>query len=304
MVLFTLLATLFVSVMTMLLGGNGRLRNVAYHLGMWDFTSTRIAEASQTHDIDILFLGSSHCYRSFDPRFYASKGLSSFNLGSSNQTPLQSEMLMRLFLDSLNPRIVIVEVHPDVLCLDGVESSVYLTNNMAPSWPMAYMALRTRNAKSVLTMLYSAAHNTFSTEFKNYSPPDNDSINTYVSGGYVQHCECHYSPKVFSPMDVDFPLKQIRALKTISRMLDKRHIPYLLVEVPDTRCYRDRYLNRNEFVDRMNALGHFRSVDIDQLDDSLHFFDAVHLNQDGVEIFQTYFFDSVLSPFMNENMIK
>ena len=301
--LFALLAALFVALATMLLGGHDRLRNVSYRLGMWDFTHTRIAEAEKTHDVDILFLGSSHCYRSFDPRFHAARGLATFNLGSSNQTPLQSEMLLRLYLDTMRPRLVVVEVHPDVVRIDGVESSIYLTNNMKPSIPMACMALRTHNARAILTMLYSAAHNTLTSDLDSYTEPLTSGGNNYIAGGFVERREGCFSPEWQSPMTVSFPRAQMRALRSIVDMLGRRGIPCLLVEVPDTRCIRQRYTNHDEFCSRMAALAPFRSVEVGALDDSLHFYDAEHLNQAGVEIFQRVFYDSVLVPFMNENQL-
>ena len=133
------MALLFVAVAVVVFGGTGILRNVKYMPQMWDFSRERLTEASRTKDVDILFLGSSHCYRTFDTRFYASRGLRTFNLGTSNQTPLQSEMLLHLYLDTLRPRMVVLEVHPDVVGNDGVESSIYLSGSLRPSVPLARM---------------------------------------------------------------------------------------------------------------------------------------------------------------------
>ena len=45
-------------------------------------------EVRRHEDVDIVFVGSSHAYRSFDPRFFAREGLTTFNIGTRAQTPL------------------------------------------------------------------------------------------------------------------------------------------------------------------------------------------------------------------------
>ena len=89
--LFLPLALLFVVAMLWALGGTGRLRNVTYSLGHDDRLLTKVREASSRRGADVLFLGSSHAYRTFDPRLFAERDIEVVNLGSSIQTPLQSE---------------------------------------------------------------------------------------------------------------------------------------------------------------------------------------------------------------------
>ena len=89
----------------------------------------RTKELKKYNDLDVLFLGSSHAYRGFDTRFYENYGLNVFNLGSSSQTQIQTNILVERYLDSLNPKIVIYEVYPGTFMNDGVESSVDLLIN-------------------------------------------------------------------------------------------------------------------------------------------------------------------------------
>src|SRR5690554_458534 len=62
-------------------------------------TETRLKEVKSFGDVDILFLGSSHAYRGFDTRIFKKAGFRSFNLGTSAQTPLQTQILLRRYLD-------------------------------------------------------------------------------------------------------------------------------------------------------------------------------------------------------------
>ncbi|MEN6461523.1 MAG: hypothetical protein ABFC94_09180 [Syntrophomonas sp.] len=62
-------------------------------------------------NIDLLFLGSSHAYRSFDPRTFDSElSLNSFNLGNSNQNPIDSYFVLKEALRVSKPRMVVLEV--------------------------------------------------------------------------------------------------------------------------------------------------------------------------------------------------
>lgn len=50
------------------------------------FSSLMFNDLRKLNNCDILFLGSSHCYRGFDPRVFKNIGYNIFNLGTSSQT--------------------------------------------------------------------------------------------------------------------------------------------------------------------------------------------------------------------------
>src|SRR5437868_5764818 len=85
--------------------GLGSLKkNVNYKGSLPGHTYTRLRDADTTNNINILFIGSSHCYRGYDPRFFRSKNVRVFNLGSAAQTPIQTEILLDKYLKQLNPQ--------------------------------------------------------------------------------------------------------------------------------------------------------------------------------------------------------
>lgn len=276
--------------MLWLLGGTGYLRNVTYRLGHDDHLHTKVLEAGQIHDIDVLFLGSSHAYRTFDTRIYASRGIRAFNLGSSNQTPIQTEVLLHRLLDTLNPRLVVFEVHPDIMAHDGVEAAIYQLCNVPPSWDMVPMALRTRNMRVLATAAYALPHNLCSREFRCFVEPQG----LYVSGGFVEHEPACYSPQPIAETVIHPLARQQRALERCIRYISNRGIPVLLLEVPDTRVMMQAYTNLADFQKDMSSYGTFRFMPLESLDDSLHFYDREHLNQTGVELYNSYLCDSLL----------
>lgn len=64
------------------------------------------------NSIDILFLGTSHCYNSFSPEIlYQEYGISSYNLGSSMQSTMLSYFWLKEALQYQNPSFVVFEVY-------------------------------------------------------------------------------------------------------------------------------------------------------------------------------------------------
>ena len=107
-------------------------KNLIYKSGGAGHSLNRFDEVKNKENVDILFLGSSHTYRGFDNRIFnnaSANGFTSFNLGSSAQTPIQTEVLLNRYLNQLNPKIAIYEVYPITFTLDGIESAMDLISN-------------------------------------------------------------------------------------------------------------------------------------------------------------------------------
>lgn len=299
MVLFLAVAAAALSAGIVLLGGTGWLRNVNYRLGMWDYTYTRLQEAGKVGEVDVLFAGSSHAYRSFDTRLCASRGLRAFNLGSSNQSPVQTDMLLRRYVDSLRPRVVVVEVNPGIVQSDGIESTIYLANNMKPSWALLRMALQSRNLRAILSTCYSAVRNGIGCGYDRFVEPTYSPSDRYVSGGFVESGDSCYSPQPHQPSWIALDGRQLEALRDEVDFLSERGIGCLLVEAPVAEVLHESYLNYGDFEEAVSRLGTFVRPQVEGLDDSLHFYDDNHLNRRGAELWGAYFCDSVLLPFLN-----
>ena len=72
----------------------------------------KLEDLKDEQDLDILFIGSSHCYRGFDTRIFKEEGLETFNLGSSSQTPKETNLILNKYLPQLRPKLIIYEVFP------------------------------------------------------------------------------------------------------------------------------------------------------------------------------------------------
>ena len=283
-------------VLLCLLGGLGCIRTVVTGMGNTGHLFTRVRDIRNHHDVDVLFIGSSHAYRTFDTRHYQAHGIRCFNLGSSNQTPVQSLTLLTDYLDSLNPRCVVFEVHPDIIALDGVESCIDLLCNTPLTPATTRMALRTGNMKVANTLIYAFYSQRVLHRPDTFTEDSIISQWAYVPGGYVEVNDTLFHQEE-TPTTVIVPHpRQMEALRQCLDLLDRRGIPYLLVEVPDTRQLRDSYTNLDEFQRQMRLLGPF-VCDTLHFSDALHFYNPNHLNTDGAAIYNRWFLP-VLQQFM------
>ncbi|RZJ28579.1 MAG: hypothetical protein EOO48_09520 [Flavobacterium sp.] len=246
----------------------------------------RMNDARQTKDVDILFLGTSHCYRGFDPRIFKGAGYSSFNMGSSIQTALQTKVLLKRNLDRLNPKLIVYEVNPVAFGSDGVESSVDLISNDIIDFETFKMALEINNLKTYNTMIF-ALYRQITGFGKNKTASRRYYNDSYVSGGFVEANMLYYDGKSrHIPKKYEFKPEQVKAFDEVLAMLKRKHYQYILVQTPVTKDFYASKINKAEFDAMMRARGRYydfnRKVD---LNDTLDFFDDNHLNQDGVVAF-------------------
>ena len=59
------------------------------------------------NNIDILFLGSSHAYRGFDPRIFKKYGYTTYNLGTSGQSLESSKLVYENYISTKNVKIIL-----------------------------------------------------------------------------------------------------------------------------------------------------------------------------------------------------
>jgi hypothetical protein len=248
---------------------------------------SRIEEVKKTKDVDILFVGTSHCYRGFDTRIFTKAGYKSFNLGSSIQTALQTEVLMKKYLDRLNPKLVVFEVNPVIFGSDGVESSLDLISNDRIDLLTVKMAFNVNRPKSYNTLIYGLYRQIFNlgNEDKELQKYFHD---TYIPGGYVEtkRSRCADAMYKYKPTAYEFCDKQLEAFYNVLAMLRAKKIPYVLLQAPISKpLYRSKTNNR--YVDSLLASkGRYYNFNrLLRMDDRADFFDDNHLNKQGVNKF-------------------
>ena len=269
-------------------------RNLNYRIGSAGYMYTRLKEAKVTKNIDVLFLGSSHAYRGFDTRIFAQSGISSFNLGSSAQTPMQTEVLLKRYLKSLNPKMIIYEVYPTTFSIDGVESALDLIANDKNDLESVMMAIDLNNIKVYNTLIYGF-YRDFSGRNNSFHEKLNQGKDRYIHGGFVEKELIFNHPELDTTTRTwDLNDQQFYSFKKIIKLINELGIKLVLVQAPITKTLYGSYRNNDEFDARMEKYGEYYNFnEILGLDDSLHFYDHNHLNTNGVKLFNRALITSV-----------
>ena len=262
-------------------------KNVRYNLGSKGHLYSRLKEINNLKKTDILFLGSSHTYRGFDTRIFKKHGFNSFNLGSSAQSHIQTELLLHRYIDKINPKTVIYEIYPFVFTIDGHESSIDIISNDINDHLSLNMALKTLNIKVYNTYIFSYFNQIIGNHqlFKENKIREND---TYIKGGYVERILTFNSPKSKrNKKTLKIKNNQTDAFKRNIALLRKKNINVILVQSPVNKSLYNSISNMNDFnqIIKSTNLPYYNFNETKAFDDSLHFFDHHHLNQTGVNLF-------------------
>ncbi len=261
--------------------------NLNYKKGSNSFMYTRLKEVETFGKIDLLFLGSSHTYRGFDTRIFEKQGIRCFNLGSSAQTPIQTNLLLKRYLDKLKPTIVIYEVYPRTFCSDGVESSLDIIANSSNDIESLKMALKQNNVKVYNTLLYAFITDLTLGNFTSLEDSAKIGDNIYVKGGYVTKEIHNYSKTIIHKKGSWVVLKnQLKAFEENVSIIKNRKIKLVLVQAPYTHPLYLSYTNNDFFNTTMKCFSEYYNYnEMINLNDSIHFDDEDHLNQLGVNVF-------------------
>ncbi len=260
--------------------------NLEVELNTSDHMRARITDIANYSKVDLLIIGSSHACRGFDPRVFEAYGLRIFNLGSSAQTPMHSEYLLKKYITALNPDTVIFEVFPKIFTWEGVEASMDILTNDRFDAGMTRLMLQHPTPMPLNSFLYHKVAR------KTPEPL----YGTYLSGGYIARKEAHahHQPEPV-PEPLVIPEHQLEAFYNIIRFLKKRDIPYILVQAPYTWELYATFQGVEDFDRLMEANGpYYNYNEMDFLQDSSFYFDQDHLNQKGVEAFNRHFIEHVV----------
>lgn len=257
-------------------------KNLSYRRAS-GYTLTRLQEAKRTHDVDILFLGSSHAFRGFDPRIFSKAGYKTFNLGTMAQTPSETELLVDRYIDKMQPRIVVYEVYGKTFCLDGIESASDIISNDKNDLFSLILAADHPHLKIVNTLLFSELLDFLNLDRKSetYTVKGDE----YVAGGYVS-CE-NTTYEVHHPEESWITLEEKFVIfERIIRKLESRNIKLLLVQAPIPQARYQQITNRQDFDTKIAKYGPYLNFNyITAVNDTLDFYDTHHLNQNGVAKF-------------------
>ncbi|HQV51315.1 MAG: hypothetical protein IPI00_16010 [Flavobacteriales bacterium] len=270
--------------------------NVKHPLGGGGHLHTRLAEVQDHAPVDILFLGSSLAYRGFDTRIWKERGYTAFNLGSSAQSPVQTEQLVKEFVDQLQPQVVIMEVYSILSTSDGVESSLSMIANHKLDAGLLEMAGRVGNILTFNTLIYASCRKLLGVD-KNFKEPLYEAPDRYIPGGFVEHDSAEFRDKGNSNSVRKEPIAfQWDAFLRTCALLKAKNCRIIFIVTPTTSANQNMMLANptetdNWFRSQPNYLDMNGKV---LLNDSTDFFDSKHLQQGAVFKFNNALIDTLI----------
>jgi hypothetical protein len=188
-------------------------------------------------------------------------------------------------MDRLTPAKVLIEVNPITLSADGVESGLDLVANGKIDIHTLKM-VQNINQVSLYNSFLLSAYWKLTGFDKGFREPLKIGYDMYVGGGYVERTLGYYRAAPLSGSMLQFNVQQLEALRLCRMEIEKRNSQLLLVFAPVSKHLYTTYLNIDTMDAAMKQLGDYYNFNGQlSLVDSLHFYDADHLNQLGVEIF-------------------
>lgn len=261
------------------------LPNIHYRPGGHSYSLHRFAEADRlAPGSDVLVFGSSHACRGVDPRNFPD--LSIFVMGTPAQTPLQTRMLVDVYLDKMQPKHVVYVVSGGLFQNTGVESALNLIANRPVDRHAWQMVRATKDIRVFQTFVY-AGFRQWKARFIPPPPLPPILTDTYVSGGFVEKAPQAYTPPRTQPKAFVALPKQIEAFHDVVQAIQERGIPLLLVQAPTSNDHVRIFTNRSSYdtLFRSTGVPYIDFQPLVALEPEQHFYDPNHMNQQGVDRF-------------------
>ncbi len=266
------------------------------------YTVQRLSEIKKVSRPDILFLGSSHTYRGFDPRIFKSAGYEVFNLGTSAQKIPVTEFLLRRYLKQIHPKLVVFCIDPSMLIGNPVESIVDITYSDSLAWDMVRLVVQEPDIRTFHALIWKFAAEVSGRQL-HFKKKKSNTGDRYISGGFVENI-ARSSNVSLRKRFVKLNSAHITSFESCLSLLMENKIPYVLVTTPFTHPYYE-ISNRIRHDSIFPLYGKYRDFNaIPGIQDPVNFYDDHHLNQRGVEEFNRHVIDWLCSLGYDPSSLK
>ncbi len=252
------------------------------------FSLQRLREASKTGNLDILFIGPSQCYRSFDTRWFQQHGLKTFNLGTTAQSPVNTYHLLKANILDMKPRLVILAVSQHAMATDGVESLADLVSNKPVDPTLIGMTCSIGTIPAVNLLIAGAIRDLFGPLKMVHQ--NNVSQDVYIPGGYVESSRTFKSHDIPNNSPLHMQQMQKEYLNRCLALLEENKIPCVCLSTSITVEIRNKITNyekNQSVIEKSMSEAQVPYLDLNselKLSWDEHFFDELHLNKNGVRL--------------------
>ena len=259
--------------------------NIRFTRGGKGHMLTRLNEIEKFRYEGVLFLGSSHTYRSFDVNFFKYRGVECFNLGSSSQSPDVTGVLVKDYIGHINPKVVVYEVYPEMIFSQRLESRIDVISNISMCRFTSFIDFSLAPIASLNTMILSFWHQVLIPEYAEERVKGQD---TYIDGGYVRNENIRTQFDLSKEsLSIDLENAGFENLRQNVEYIQDFGAQIVLVYAPLPSDTYSLYKAQNNTIDSLySSLGvPYINYNGLPLNDTLHFKDDDHLNHAGVQIF-------------------
>jgi hypothetical protein len=242
---------------------------------------------------DYIVLGSSHAYRSFDPKLFENNGISMYNFGSSSQTPLNSYCLLKKLLPYTDN--FILEIYPIGFNLSGKEAFMVLANVPNTYKLLLDMSYEMKDLRAInLLSIKPFIDHEISNRTYNYY-----NCQTFYKGYSMNSDSVHITTdSKHEKLNLSIVNKQIEYLIKMINLcnLNNKKLTFVYAPIPKllTIAGESSFLNRIKKLSKENKCKLYDFHRMGSLHDLYDFYDSNHLNKSGVEKFNSHFIKELL----------
>ncbi len=248
-------------------------------------TFRRYKEFDVTKNYDLLIIGSSHAYNSYDTRILLNDSILCYNLGTSGQSLENTSIILKNYLHQGLTKNLILDVYPGSFRSSGLQSTCDLiinipSNSTALDLAWSFPDIRAVNMLTLRTF-YGLTNNQ-ETVYKD---------TRFREGGFIA-----VRDSAIGLIDYDHFLngykasgEALKSLKDIISICSSTNTKLILVSHPAPQeLNNESYL---AFIKDARKISESHQIDfIDfsfdhPLDSKNHFYDVQHLNEAGARIF-------------------
>lgn len=270
------------------------------------FPVLRWEEFYSTDSIDMVMIGSSHCYRTYIPDIIdRTLDIKSFNMCSSAQSPTTSYAVLNEIFKYKHPDIVVMDLYHIIFQADNQlknarwnAENLKTVNSKLDFYSKSY-SLRELGIFAVVPFfshrgyLYGLFNKI---RGRRYLPVEKG---TYMRAGYVKTEEFVSQKELENPSyftnsffnENDIPSRHVKSLKAIIALCEKNNVELIFVTAPLPRHTFNQiqnYSDIHEYFNKYATVNELSYIDMNQHDipltDTSHYYDFNHLNHDGAVI--------------------
>ncbi len=255
-------------------------------------THTKFLDFNEDKGYDVIFVGSSRTYRGYDPEIFEMNGLTTWNLGSGNQTIDISTQIIKNYITPQNCKMLMVDLYPLALSGNPIESSSDLITNISKNSAALDIAINMKDSRAL---------NLFVTRICNFDLNPISKASDYKGKGFCINQETYPEQYLEQPsLDSkigDISAENLKKLESLLAYCSKKNINLVLVISPTTKFYTKELLDvflssTKPIIDKYNItlLDYSKKLNLNTKD---FFYDADHMNYQGVKIFNKKLIENI-----------